>query len=582
MTTDKKEIHLKEIDERLMELNSLFEISKLLSSNLNLPSVLNNILLTPMGRMMITKGLVLLENERNSYDVKSIKGLPHDFLGKSITIVEFPTGPVLIKELAGKGHQWADALNELKLKIIIPINSSNKNLGMLIFGDKLSGLEFSEKEIDFLVSLSNISATAISNSLMFEEIQSVNRRLDQSVQGLNTIFEIGNELNSNLDVSKILKLLGFALMGQMLVNKYAFYLAEDDMLELKEKKGLSSIEECSADFEKMNAILLSLKEPYIIDRDNKDELSSCLGEHNYNILIPMKVKDDTKGLICLGDKINKSPYSSMDIEFLTTLGNQSMVALENARLFEETIEKQKMEEELAVANEIQNNLLPKRFPEIEGLELEAVNIPSKFVGGDYFDFLKIGDDILFTVIADVSGKGVPASLLMANLQASIRALADEIEDIATLTGKVNNIIYENTAADKFITFFCSRYNYKTGLLEYCNAGHNFPLVITKDKEITNLETGGLIIGMLPNFEYSQGSIKLNPGDTVVMYTDGITEALNPEEEEFEEERLIEICLDKNNENAPVLESAIIDAVYTHADGFPQSDDITLVIMKINE
>ncbi len=584
MTDIDKKVKLKEIDERLMELSSLFEISKLLSSTLNLQSVLNNILLTPMGRMMINKGLVLLDKGSNYYSIEALKGLPHEFFGKTFQIEDIPNHPVFLplflNEVENNTKPYIDFLKQQNLKLIIPINSSNKILGALVFGGKLSGLDYSEKEIDYLLSLSNISATAISNSVMFQEIDSVNRKLDQTNQGLNTLFEIGTELNSTLDAAKILKLLGFALMGQMLINKYAIYLKSEDRFELKDSKGLRDLPDCPQDVPDIYSLFKELRIPYEVDAETDDEIRECFIENNINLLVPMMIQDETKGVICLGDRINKSPYSEFDREFLNTLANQAMISLENARLFKETVEKQKMEEELAVATEIQNNLLPKRFPEFDNLELEAVNIPSKYVGGDYYDFIKLDNDILVTVIADVSGKGVPASLLMANLQASIRALAGEIEDSAVLTAKVNDIIYDNTASDKFITFFYSRFDKSTGELEYCNAGHNHPVVINRDGSLKYLDEGGLILGMLPDLTYKKGLVKLNPGDTVIMYTDGVTEALNHEEEEFEETRLMEVIEKEYKSPASIIESSIITAVYDFADGYPQSDDLTLVILKL--
>ena len=149
-----------------------------------------------------------------------------------------------------------------------------------------------------------------------------------------------------------------------------------------------------------------------------------------------------------------------------------------------------------------------------------------------------------------------------------------------LTGKVNDIIYENTASDKFITFFYSRFTKSTRELEYCNAGHNHPVLITEKGDITYLDEGGLILGMLPDVIYKKGKVMLNPGDTLVMYTDGITEALNHEEEEFEETRLMEVIEKEHNSPASKIESSIISAVYDFVNGYPQSDDLTLVILRL--
>jgi len=169
---------------------------------------------------------------------------------------------------------------------------------------------------------------------------------------------------------------------------------------------------------------------------------------------------------------------------------------------------------------------------------------------------------------------------MANLQASFRALADVINDPAQLAENINNIIYKNTTADKFITYFYCMINRKTRELEYCNAGHNPPVVISDNAAVLKLDKGGLILGMLPDMEYEKGKIRLNKGDVIVMYTDGITEALNSANEEFEEHRLLEICQAHHHASARELHDKIINAVKDFCGKNPQSDDITLVNVKI--
>jgi len=328
-----------EIDERLMELASLFEISKTLSSSLNLQSVLNNMLLTSMGRLMISKGVVLLEKQDFEFTIEAIKGLPRELLEKKIHIDNVPDQP---------------------------FNSSNKTIGILAFGSKLSGNDFSSKEIDFLSSISNLSATAIQNSLMFGKIQEVNLKLDHSNQELNTLFDIGSELNSTLNKNKIVKVLDFALMGQLLINKYAVFLKTNDNFILAGSKG---IEKLNGNTEEMiSGFFSGLNEPFQTEKGGDEFVTSWLKERQIALIIPMKIQDVTRGIICLGEKINKVGYSKENMEFLVTLGNQAMISLENARLFEEALEKQRMEEELAVAHDIQSQLLPDKIPHFAEME----------------------------------------------------------------------------------------------------------------------------------------------------------------------------------------------------------------------
>ena len=233
-----------------------------------------------------------------------------------------------------------------------------------------------------------------------------------------------------------------------------------------------------------------------------------------------------------------------------------------------------------MAREIQEELLPKTKPCVPGIEIESVNIPSRFVGGDYYDFISCSETTQGITIADVSGKGIPASLLMAYLQASFRALSEIIYLPARLVERLNNIIFRNTSADKFVTLFYCCININTLVMEYCNAGHNSPFVITKDGEITKLESGGLILGMLPDVSYEKGSITLQKGDTVIMYTDGITEAMSKKEEEFGEERLIAICKQWSSSSVSEIKDVIISSVRSFSGEAPQNDDITLIVLKV--
>ena len=571
---------LREIDERLLELTSLFEISKTLSSTLNLHAVLNTVLLTPMGRMMINKGVVLLVTDRNKYVIEALKGLPRELLNKEITIDVLPKQSFFIADLQKKGIAWIDFFAEYNLKVGFPVQSSDKTLGIIVFGGKLSGKEFTRKEIDFLESLSNLSATAIENSMMITELREVNRKLDRSNQELNTLFEIGSELSATFDVGRIIKQIGYALMGHLLVNKYAVFIKHHNRFELKGSQGYRDIRQCVENEEGILAFLNALESPFRVNNTGSKAITQILKRNMIKLVIPMKSQKETKGIICLGDKINRNQYSDEEIEFLVTLGNQAMISLENARLVEGMLEKQRIEEELSLAREIQNNLLPKHYPSVPGVELEAINISSQSVGGDYYDILEFDDATQGIVIADVSGKGVPASLLMANLQASFRALSEIVVNPARLIEKINNITYNNTASDRFITLFYCRFHREVFKMEYCNAGHNHPFILAKDGTVRYLDRGGLIIGMLPDLEYQKGTITLRHGDTLVMYTDGITEALNTSNEEFGENRLFELCKKYNQLPAKELSAAIVQAVKDYSGAVPQSDDSTLVVLKV--
>ena len=572
----------KRIEEGLFELKSLFELSKALSSTLDLQIILSNILLTPMGRMLIKKGVVLLASSGNSgnYVIEEIKGLPQENLNATIFIDNLPDIPFYISEIKEQDNTWFQFASSNNLKIGFPIKSGKKTHGVLVFGEKMSGEDYSKSEIDFLVSLSHLSATSIENSQMICELKEVNKKLDHSNQELNTIFEIGGELSATFDIEKIVKLLGFALMGQMLVNKYALFVLQNGKFVLTGSQGYKGIQNCMDSTAEMTDFLSHLTLPLRIEDNIEDEILKTLQKTGIKLIIPMMIHEKLKGIVCLGEKVSGKQFSEENIEFLSTLGNLAMISLENAMMVEEMLEKQRIEEELALAREIQQNLLPGDFINIPGFQLEAVNISSQSVGGDYYDFLNFADSTCGIVIADVSGKGVPASLLMANVQASFHALSEVMVNPANLINKINNIIYRNTSSDKFITLFYCRLYPDERRIEYCNAGHNHPFILSKDGTVKYLDKGGLILGIMPDLDYELDSVALERGDALVMYTDGVSEAMNKENEEFGENRLLDVCQKLRNNSASTIRDGILNAVNDFSQGAPQYDDITLVVLKV--
>lgn len=566
------------INRRLVELSALFEISQTLNSSLNLKSILDNILLVPMGRMMISKGMILLKKDLQIFKVETVKGVPLSLINKEIELNNLPSYPVYISDLSDD-TEWLSFFNSFKIEILIPFISRTEILGVLAFGSKLTKQMFSDDEIDFLRSLSNIATTSIENALVFEKLSNVNRELDHKIQELNTLFDIGKELNLTLDTETILKLISYALMGQVTVNNFIIAVNENDHFKAAFVKGsqfkISAGEKCHSLCEASEFI----KSPYL--RQDDSDYDNELSDKGIMVVVPMLIQNEIKGYIFLGEKITKQDFKKSDLEFLQTLGNIAIISLENARLFQETLEKQKLEEEMALAKNIQNRLLPKQLPEIKNVLIHGLNIPSKQVGGDYYDVIKLDDNLFAFAIADVSGKGMPASLLMSNLQASLHSLLIENRKLDKIVGLINNVIHRNTDPEKYITFFIGTLNTDTLEFTYVNAGHNPPYLYSDNGNLTELSTGGIILGMMPDVHYETGKAKLKTENWLVTYTDGVTEAMTEEDEEFEEKRLIEFL--KSNSKCEKPESfnkKLIEKITDFVGNAPQGDDITLLTLKV--
>lgn len=572
-----------ESEQKQLELNSLIEFSQTLNGNLDLDFIFRNILLSIMGKMLISKALVLLKkdfnNEHEYYTPFTTRGIDLKTLPKEMDLV-FPKIPFFHAD----DLELSCGLKQYDLKYFFKIYFQNKLLGVLCLGDKLgiNSQGLSKGEIIFIETLLNISASAIENTLKFNEIKSLNQNLNSKIQQLKSLFELSKEFNSNiLNKENILKLLNFSLLGNFGIRDYAIISKDKDenLYLLKENKNIN-IEDFDIE------ILNTINRPYFLGQENENEFLNSLYKKHFELVIPTVNEGKTDNLIILGKKLTQKPYSESDLEFLESIVNLSVLSIENSMLFDEYLDKKKIESELKIAREIQIALLPKEIPAVKDYEITATNIPALHIGGDYFDIIKLNENKVALIIADVSGKGTPASLLMSNIQSAVHSYLklyeEENFDLEAVTGKINELIYENTPPEKFITFFWGILDTNTHEFEYINAGHNPPFVL-KNSHVHHLDKGGFMIGILDfGVTYEKGKITLDDDDVLIFYTDGVTEAQNNANEEYGEENLISLVKNIKAENCGNILSEITTSITDFTKGMPQYDDITLIILKKNK
>lgn len=546
-------------------LTALVEFSRIINSSLDLDFILNNVLLTCMGKFLATRGLIALKVD-GKLQIKSSKGITEDLKKK------FPGISASDKSLDNELLQ--DFFREAKLQAVEKICSSDECLGIVCLGEKLNKSPFNDDDIEFLKTILNIAASAVQNSYILDEIKKVNRILDSRVQRLNSLFELSKEFGIISESTKVAKLLVYSVIGQFLVSKFAVvtFLEEGTrILETKfpEEQLLSGVS--CYDFSK-------LENP--VTKEEIKSLYDKLADMGIELIVPMEIQGQTKGLILLGRRITNQEYSSSDIEFIYSTGSLAIISLENRRLFKEALAKQKMEEELELARGIQRNLLPSQIPSYNNFDVAVLNLTSQQVGGDYYDIISLDNKSFCISIADVSGKGVPASLLMANLQAFLKVICKQGMKLDEATALINDLVSENTSDGKFITFFWMILDNEYKTLNYVNAGHNPPLLIRNGK-ITKLDKGGIILGVVKTFTpYLSDSILLQKDDVIILFTDGVTEAKNINDEEFSDEKLEHLSLINHSFSADDIVSKIKDEVQSFAKGTTQSDDITLVVVKV--
>ncbi len=549
----------------LRNLSALVDFSNLVNSSLDLDFALNNILLTCLGKFHTSKGLIALLDDNNVLKVRAFKGINKEIVDL------FPS--VKLEEVSSS-RELNEFITKNNFEVIQTLKSSQGVKGIILLGRKLTIQKYEENDIEFLKTILNVGATAVENSLIVSKLKEVNRELDAKVNQLSSLFDLSKEFSGILQPEAIGRLLVYTLIGHMLVSNYAIVICD--------RKNYSFLEN---NFDK-NLLNDSLKECNInlfdrpVNRQNLQKENKKLFDLGVELIVPMQIKNETKGLILLGKRKNNLPYSKSDIEFIYSLGSLAIISIENTRLFQEMIEKQRMEKDLETARSIQKNLLPKTIPSLSNLSLAAYNVSARIVGGDYYDIVKLDDNKILIAIADVSGKGVPASLLMANLQAFLKSICKQKLPLDEATNLINDLVAENTTMGSFITFFWCVFDDSTKQLTYVNAGHNPPLLL-REGNIQKLKKGGMVLGFLPtSIPYISETIELKSGDIIVLFTDGITEAMNKNYDEYSDERLEKLLLENSEHQPQDILDKIKKSVSEFINGAEQSDDITCLVMKV--
>jgi len=319
----------------------------------------------------------------------------------------------------------------------------------------------------------------------------------------------------------------------------------------------------------------------LTDYKEGSPLASLLEQRRIRLILPLKDAKHLLGFVALTDKVVGYRYSSEDINLMGVLSNQMVTALTNARLYVESLERMRLQEEVTMARQIQLDLLPSEPPCYDCLSVSAHSTPSRTVGGDFYDFIPIGDQRLGIVIADASGKGMPAALMIAQIQAIIRSEVNNGSPISTMLKNMNQQILRASSAEKFATLFYGELDLECGEFCYANAGHNYPFLVRAEGSVELLKTGGMIIGALPQMEYESCVVQLQPNDIVFLFTDGLSEALDADEREYGEDRIRELVLSHRTDDPQTIVDHVLNDLHTYDPTYPPRDDTTIVAIKLN-
>ena len=564
----------------------LVESFQVLNSTLNIDELIDIILDLTCKAVNSELSLVLLKDRKTDRlhlvsCEKEKKSLSWNLQEGILSWVVENQKPMLLNQPEQDVHFSENLQQLIGVKInnllSVPLIRRGKLLGVLEAVNKKDAQIFTEKDLDNLTLLANQIAVALDNSILYERAKKESLRKE-------VLLEVGKSLSSTLELEEVLKRIIQSVKLVVTCDAVGIFLVDKKTQEVEqfEIEGYDPTLEADLNLKIGQGLIgwvAKTGEPVIVPDVRKDEryINARLATRS-EMVVPIKTDGKVLGVFNL-ESNQLNAYAQEDLELLTAFASQAAVAIERARLHKETLEKRKLEEDLKIAREIQKTFLPKEDPSIAGFDISGINISSERVGGDYYDFIPIVENQLGVAIADSSGKGIPASLIMAAFRASLKAEIRNNYTIRTIFNKVNYLLFESLERENYVTAVYGVLDTKSKILTFSNGGHNPPILYRPNGTIEYLTEGGIALGMFPNSTYEERSIPLNKGEVIVFYTDGTTEAMNEKREEFGVKRLEEIIRNHRSLPARDLQTKIIDRINEFSGG-KRSDDLTMMVIKV--
>lgn len=518
-------------------LESLLESARILGSSLDLHEQLNHLMRTVMGRLLVTRAAIALR-DGGGWRVAAVRGAAGLREGD----------PVRREDLERAG-----------LTLQIPIGEGAREAGVLAVPQpRRPGWAEDSGEREFLQALLSLASATIENALAHEEILEANRALAKKIHELNTLVDLARAFSSSIDPEEIARLLMLTLSGRWTVRQHALLAWPSGQAPLELLRNVSAEQA-----ERFRRAAPQDGEP---------------GGEGPFLLLPLRSGEATVGVVALGPPGSGESYTAEDVEFCAALVAQASVALDNAWRIQDTLYRQQMERELELASAIQRDLFPKELPRAPGLELAAANRQARLVGGDYYDVLGTPEEPLLCV-ADVAGKGLSAALLMATIQATLRALLAFPLELTELANRANRLLCGSMPGNRYATLMMARFDPGRGQCEYVNAAQCQAIVLRRSGEVELLDATGLPVGMFPDTGYESRRLELAPGEALMIYSDGVTDAQSPAGEEFGMDRLLALMRTLAGGTAQQICDGVLEAIHQFVEAAPQYDDITVMVAR---
>lgn len=393
------------------------------------------------------------------------------------------------------------------------------------------------------------------------------------------LIRAGRELAGHRPLHELFEVIMDLSMEAVMAGRGVLMTVEGDSLKVRAARGAGfQISKTIRDRVLNEKASLLIRDAQL-DHNLKEHMSIVEQKVRSLLAVPLQTNDKVIGLIYLDSPNHLREFTREDLNLLTVMANVAAIRIEHSRLNEIEETERAMAKEMQQAAQIQARLFPDAAPKTEGLDIAARAVPARLAGGDYYDFIRFPDGKIGLMVGDVAGKGMPAALLMSSLQARVHVLFEDSLDLAQKIERLNKSTCGNCPDNRFITFFFGILDPITGELVYVSAGHNPPVLVRAGGGYELLPGGGLILGIMPIAKYEESRIIVEKGDVLVMFSDGVTEAPNPNDEEYGEERLANLVAELSGKTAREIVAAIHASVAEFTQGAPPADDITVVVTR---
>jgi len=421
-----------------------------------------------------------------------------------------------------------------------------------------------------------------------ETLKDRNRRLKTAIDELTVLNDIATAVSSVSTLNEVIDLIVKKCIKHLEAAQCTVTLLEEDRENglfhtfVREVDSSGEMQPLRLDSQ-IAGWMIKNKKPLIV-KDIRDDKRFHLSEENSGLIrsmlcAPLTHKGRLIGSINLFNRKSEEGFTEENMRLLSIIASQSAQVIKNARLLEEEKKYRALQEEMKLAYRIQMDLLPGENPMVKGYDIAGRSIPAKAVGGDYYDFIPAGDARLAFCLGDVVGKGMPAALLMANTQATLRGQVENQLSPAGVMKKANSLLYRSTDDGKFVTLFLAYLDPATDRITYCNCGHEYPLIFRNSGKTESLQTEGLILGAIKDFHFGEGTTKMEPGEILLLYSDGIPEAFNQEGQQYGAGRLKNVIWGLRDSSSEQIISGLIESIREFAGEREQSDDITLIVIR---